>query len=818
MFSLLQDFRYALRQLRKSPGFTLTAITVLALGLGANVAVFTVLNGVLLRPLPYPQADRIVKVDLAGAMPYYAMRYANIIQLRDAVGPTVKIGETFDQGMVSIVTPGGRLQAGFTTVGADLFSMLGVQPVLGRAFRDEENQPGNEGVVLIGNDVWRKFYAADRNVIGKTMTMHGHVYSIIGVMPRGFSFPFGESMQVWTPEPLATSSRSAMGKGMIIGDMFARLPQGMSEAQLSAALNHAQAIVAKTANDDDVPAQVKMTEYRQMLNEGTRKPLWLLYGVVIGIWVLACLNLTSLMLARAISRTREHAVRSALGASRIRLLQQAIVESFLVSFAGAAIALLIGVVAIRLLSHQIEQSLPVKNTVHLDWRVVAWLGVLSVLTALVAGIYPALRAMRREVRQALHGATTSGSKRQNRTREILVVGQLALTLVFLVGAGLFLRTIHALRQAPLGFTQQNVLTGGIALNTVSNYHNEQTNSQTDVVKAYYLPLLDRVRAIPGVKVAALSSVLPLRSEFAVTIMGQLDHKHTSDADAPMADGRLASPGLVDALGIPMRRGRFFTEQDTASSPAVVVVNQAFASKYLPGQDPIGHTFRMGDGRFADMRIVGVIGDVKQKTVVDPTKPEMYFCLSQMERGTPLYGITGLMQVAIRGAVPAEMLRTQFDKVLHEVAPDATTTNVKTIHEAVEDSFGSQTLIAELLEGFAALALMIASIGLYGLLSFAVAQRTREIGVRMALGAQQGNILGLVLRRAMLLVAVGLVCGGTMAWFAVRFARSYLYGVAVHDALTFGVVAVVLALASILAAWLPARRAASVDPILALRSE
>jgi ABC-type antimicrobial peptide transport system permease subunit len=270
----------------------------------------------------------------------------------------------------------------------------------------------------------------------------------------------------------------------------------------------------------------------------------------------------------------------------------------------------------------------------------------------------------------------------------------------------------------------------------------------------------------------------------------------------------------------MLRGRFFTEDDSATAPPVVVVNQAFANMYLPNQDPVGHSISMGKkGRFSDMRIVGVIGDVKQTKVTDATKPELYFCLAQTEPGTPLYGIaTAFIQVAIRGAVPADSLRAQFDKVLHEVAPDAATVDVKTIHEAVEDSFGSQTLIAHLLESFAALALMIASVGLYGLLSFAVAQRTREIGLRIALGAPQGNILNLILRRALLLVAIGLTVGGALAWFAVRFAGSYIYGVQAHDGLTFAAVVLVLAAASFIAAWLPARRAASVDPILALRSE
>jgi ABC-type antimicrobial peptide transport system permease subunit len=311
----------------------------------------------------------------------------------------------------------------------------------------------------------------------------------------------------------------------------------------------------------------------------------------------------------------------------------------------------------------------------------------------------------------------------------------------------------------------------------------------------------------------------MRTEFAVTIRADLDHKKPAAGQGPMAQGRLASAGLVDAMGIPMLHGRFFTEDDSVTVPVVVVVNQAFVYKYLPNTDPIGHVISMGKGRFEEAHIVGVIGDVKQSDVTRGTEPEMYFCLAQMTPGAPLYNIaTAFIEVAIRGRVPADALRAHFDKALHEVAPDATTTDVKTIHEAVEDSFGSQTLTSYLLEGFAGLALLIASVGLYGLLSFAVAQRTREIGLRLALGAQKGNILNLVLRRALLLVAAGLLCGTAISWFAVSLARSYIFGVVPHDALTFGVVALVLAAASLLAAWIPARHATSIEPVVASRSE
>jgi predicted permease len=819
MRSIVQDLRYALRQLRHAPGFTFTAVTVLALGLGANIAIFTVLNGVLLRPLPYAHPDRIASVDLVSPMPYFSMSYANMLQLRDATG--IEIGTAFATTNASIAGPGGREQVLRTETDAGLIKLLGVQPILGRTFHAEEDDPGRSREVLLGEDVWRTLYKADPAIVGQSLSIRGETYTIIGVMPRGFSFPFGDPMQIWSPAEITPANRTSMSASdsELSGNLIARLPEGMSTDQLTAALDHAQALIAKEAPSRDLPTRVKVKTYQQSLNEDARKPLLLLYAVVFGIWALACLNVAGLMLTRAVSRTREQALRSALGASGRRLLQQSLVESLLLSSIGAVAGLLLGEGTIKLLWTQLGRHLFLYRTIHVDWRVAAFLVLMTGITSIIVGGLPALRAARRNVTERLRGVNATSSAVENRTRESLVVAQLAVTLVFLTGAGLFLRTIEALRHVPLGFTQMNVLTGGVILHPSSYSIQDNTRSQANVVQTMYLPLLERLQALPGVQVAALSSVLPLRPEFAVMVAGDLDHKKASFAETPMADGRLASPGLTDALGIPMVEGRFFTADDNASAPIAVVVNQAFVNKYLRGQDPIGHFFSMGKGRYSDSRIVGVIGDTKQGTVTDPTTPEVYFCLAQVEPGTPLYGIAiAFMQVAIRASVPADTLRSQFDRALHQVAPDATTTDVKTIHEAVEDSFGSQTLIARLLESFAAIALMIASVGLYGLLSFAVAQRRHEIGVRMALGALRVNILKLVLRRALLLVAVGLAFGTGIAWFAANLARSYIFGVQTHDSLTFASVALVLAAAALLASWLPAWRAASIEPMQALRTE
>ena len=479
MRSIMQDLRYAIRQLRKAPGFTFTAVAVLALGLGANIAVFTILNGILLRPLPYFRPDRVVKIELQGPLPYYAMSYANMLQLRDAAGSRLKMGMMREQIPVSVVGPGGRFQVMHCTATPDFFDMLDVSPALGRWFRPEEDEAGRDRVVLIGDDVWRKMYASDPGIVGKTITILSKAYTIVGVMPKGFWFGYAQEMEIWSPAVLAPGEPHRMdGKGMVFGEMFARLPDGMTAAQLTDIMNRAQtAIVKEVPADDNLPTRVKVNGYQQSLNEGARKPLLLLYGVVAGIWTLACLNVTSLMLARAVSRTREQAVRSALGASRARLLQQSIVESLLLSSIGAVAGLGLAQGAIKLLWPQMVHKLPLTNAIHLDWRVVVCLAALTLITAAIVGIFPALRATRRNVQSSLQGVTSTASASQNRTRETLVVGQLALTLVFLVGAGLFLRTIHALRQVPLGFTQQNVLTGGIILNGGSNQLDEHDGTR-----------------------------------------------------------------------------------------------------------------------------------------------------------------------------------------------------------------------------------------------------------------------------------------------------------------------------------------------------
>ncbi|WP_263357213.1 ABC transporter permease [Acidicapsa ligni] len=825
MQTLISDLRYAARQLRKSPGFALIAIITLALGIGSNIAVLTLINGILLRPLPLGNPEQLVDVHNGGDGGFYSLSYSNLVELQRRTGSKMDIAMDGMGGTdANIVGFGGRLQIHQDEVTANLPQVLGVQPALGRTFRTEENDPGKNHVLLLSDSVWRRVFLADPRVIGATVSIRETPYVVIGVMPKGFSFPADTSGQnsVWSPAELGDNVRADItSESQVYGSAIARLPAGISATQVAADLSRAQAQISATHSGREISKRIAVVPYQKSLNEDARKPLMLLYGVAVAIWALACLNVTSLMLARAISQRREQAVRSALGATRARLIRQSVTESLLISTMGSVAGMLTAQGTIKLLWRPITRNLPMTNAVHVDWRVVLLLVALTLLTAVIVGFIPALRTMRRDVQHDLQGGRTqTASAAHNRLRGALVVAQLAITVVLLTGAGLFLRTVRALREVPLGFTQQNVLTGGIILHSPRRTNKTQSpDKQPDMVHLAYQPLLDRLRAMPGVRAVALSSVLPMRPEFRIMLSANLDGKKLPSADEAQAEGRVASPGLVDALGIPILRGRFFTDADTPASPVVVVINQAFADKYLKNQNPIEHTLSLGDGRFGTMQIIGVIGDVKQGKVDNPTSPEMYLGMNQITPGSPFYGVvTAFMEVAIRASVPADSLRAQFEKALNSVAPDATTTDVKTIRQAVEDSFGSTTLTEYLMEGFAGLALIIASVGLYGLLAFTVALRTQEIGVRLALGASRVNVMGLVLRRAVLLIGMGLGTGCIAAWFAVRVAQSYLFGVKAHDAVTFVVVLAVLGASGLLAAYLPARRASAIDPMQALRAE
>jgi predicted permease len=817
MSTLFQDLRYALRQLRNAPGFAFTAIMTLALGIGATIGVYTLVDAILLRPLPYADPSKLLVLDTKDSF----VSYANLLQISERSGGRLTSAAVLAEWSAKLEAVGRRAPVFIVETTANLPSFLGVEPVLGRSFRPDENEPGKNNVMLLSDRVWRSIFSADPHVIGQTVAVSGgSKYTVIGVMPRTFAMPLNVDDEVWTPRSIRPAARLKMGDeddAMYVNLAMVRPSSGTLE-QAQAEIGQIQNQIVSEHAGLDLPKDLTSTTYLESLNRDAKKPLLLLLGVGSSFWLLASLNVVSLLIARATAREREFAVRSALGASRGRLLRQSIAESLVLSTIASMLGILLATVAIKLLWHAITRNLPLTNRIHIEAHVMLALVALTAITGVLVGLLPAMRASGRKMQVGLRGgAAPLASVEHQRLRSSLIAGQLMITMVMLAGAGLFLRTVMALRAVPLGFSEQNVLTGGImqpaGLPSIGN------KNDPGIAQRIYLPLLDRLNHMPGVESATLSSVMPMRSEFQITVSGKVDGKEEVAGRPFQAEGRAASPGLPETFGIPMLRGRFFSAADTSSSPAVVVVNQAFVDKYLAGTDPLGHTFGLSKGRFEAMPIVGVIGDVKQRTVTHSTNPEVYLCLAQVTPGTPFYQpITAFMQVGIRARIPAQLLRKQFEVAVDHINPDAQTINVKTIHEAVEDSFGSQTLMAHLLTGFSAMALLIAAVGLYGTVAFSVAQRTREFGVRLALGAPQESIRRLVLQKAMLPVITGLLAGDIVLWFAARLVRSYLFGVAPHDVATFWTTTFILLSAACVAAIIPARRAATIDPMQALRTE
>lgn len=819
MQTILQDIRYALRQLRHAPGFALTAIVTLALGIGATIGVYTLVDAILLRPLPYSDPARLFLLEAKDNF----VSYANLLQLKERSQGRIDTAAILMSWSAKLEAGDRRAPAIIEETTANLPSFLGVRPVLGRSFRPDENEPGKNNVMLLSDRTWHDLFAADPNVLGKTLRINGgSSYIVIGVMPRGFAAPMVNELQVFTPRAITAVGRTQLDStkddSVFVNLPFVRPAHGVTPAQMSAEITRIQNQIAREHPANELPGTVTATAYLTALNHGVSRPLLLLLAVGASFWLLSSLNVVSLLFARAMAREREFAVRSALGASRTRLLRQSIAESLVLSTIGSLVGIGFATVSIKLLWHSILRSLPLTDRIHVDAHVVFALTGIAILTGLVVGALPALRASSSNPQEGLRGGAAPLPRvEQHRLRSLLIAAQLMITVVLLAGAGLFLRTVNALRSVPLGFSEQNVLTGGI-MNPIGVPIIEKPG-QAGISQRVYTPLLEELNHMPGVESATLSSVLPMRPEFQIQIEGQVDGKDSRGNLKYSAMGRAASPGLPKTFGIPILQGRFFSADDTATSTQVVVINKAFADKYLPNTDPLNHTFGLGKGRYEAMRIIGVIGDVKQGSLDNSTKPEVYLCLAQVTPGHPFYQpITAFMQVGIRARIPATLLRKQFESAVDRIEPDSQTMDVKTVHEAVEDSIGTRTLMAHLLESFSGMALLIAVVGLYGTVAFSVAQRSREFGVRLALGAPKESITQLVMRRAMWPVVAGLAAGDIALWFITRIIRSYLFGVAPHDAATLAAASALLVLTALIAAMVPARRAASIDPMQALRTE
>ena len=819
MPTLLQDLRYALRKMRQAPGFALSVVLVLALGIGANAAMFTVLEGTLFRPLPYTHPEQLVLLNATSPrdMPTFT-RLADLLVWRDRTHTLSQIAYYNSNG--EYLTSAGTAQK-ITTVsaGVNLFSTLGVTPALGRTFTAEEQQPGRNHVAVLSDIVWRNQFHADPHILGQIIRIDDVPSTVIGVMPPHFVFPADKyAAQIWQPASLEanTLTRDFDSPGWTI---VARRNAGASIGSIDAELNTIQKPLLPLYDSQFAglfsPAHIAAVDYRRSLNDkDQRTALLALFGAVAALWLIACANVACLMLARAASRRREMAVRSALGASRWRLTRQTLVESLMLSLTGGLVGLAMSQAALRFFRHSLTTQLDPHLSLHPDARVLLALLALSILSAVLFAIVPARLSSTVGLDEILRqdGTQSGTGRRQHRLQRILVVSELALTLTLLVSCGLLLRTVFALRKVPLGFRTDHVFVLSPKLPEYK-YHKLDANT------LIYQPLLERIKSMPGVQSAAISTVVPLDKNFSMQLSLALN-KGKGDPHGQLITATMSATGpeLQKVLGFGMARGRYFNAQDTPDSPLVAVVNSAFARLYEPSNGDISKfALTMSTGRA--FKIVGIVDDLHQVGIADPAMPEIDLNAAQMRPSDSFYqALSGHADLAVRSNRDPKSLIPELNHVMRQLNPDLAGTEVRTMDEIVDDAMGSQILAAHLLEALGGLALLVALAGLYSLLAYLVTLRTRELGLRLALGAQRGDILSLVLRGAGVLLLTGMAVGIAISLLTAHLLHSMLFGVKQYDVPTLITAPILLLLVGTFAAWLPARRAAHLEPMQALRTE
>jgi putative ABC transport system permease protein len=799
MDGLRRDVRFGLRSLRRSPGFTVVALLCLALGIGANAALFSVLNAVLLRPLPYPEPERLARVyetwgekGLTGSV--------SVPNYRDWVEQST----VFEA--LAAWTPGSRnLQEGgnaerIRTVEAtpNLFQMLRARALRGRVFSPGQDEPGRSQAVVIGEPLWRRRFGADPSLIGRTLQLDGSPYLVIGILPAAASFPplTQEGVDAWLVRVSNPRMESARGAHFLA--VTGRLKPGVSLRQASAQLEQIAARIAKAYPNEQAGRSVRLMGLRESIVGKTPKTaLLILLGAVFLVLLIACANVANLLLARAAVRQREVAVRLALGASRSRLVRQFLVESLVLALGGALLGLLLARWGLA--------ALPLSGGVPLDGRVFLFLLAVAAFSGVAFGIVPALQAARGEVREALveGGRTTSGGGQQ-RFRNGLVVAEIALSLVLLVGAGLLLRGFLKVSGTEPGFVSQGVLTAHVAVPT----------SAQRVVPRFYRPLLERVRALPGVRAAAVISMLPIQEAWTNASYNVEGRPVPPLPQQPIAEIRMASPSFFNALGIPLLRGRDFTERDGEKGINVAIVNEVLVRQQFPGENPLGRRIFLGGD--LKLEIVGVAGAVHQAGLDQAPLAEVYLPYGGAEGD---YGeLLGDAALVVKTPGGPGVLTPDVRRAVRAVDPGVPLYKMLTMDQVISDSLASRRLNLWLLALFAGIALALSAAGLYGVISYLVAQRTREIGMRMALGAQARDVIRLVMRQGSRLTIAGIAVGALGALALTRWLESLLDGVSARDPLTFLSIAALLAAVALLASWLPARRAARVEPIVAIRNE
>lgn len=828
MQNFLYDLRYGIRQLRNTPGMALLAIATLALGVGANTAIFTVIDSVLLRPLPYAHSGRLVFIGPGGDKPSFGatswLDYRDIQTqsklLENAAGyaEDVSVLETRDSS-VSVAAP---------RVTPNLFPMLGQRALLGRTFSEAEGQPGGPPVVLLSEELWRDTFHSDPNIVGQVVKVGGRPSTVVGIMPASFGFPeaLGADVKKGVWLPIQPTTEMLKDRGYHFFSIAASMRPGVTLAQLR---QEVSAIGTRIPHDHaDSPITFRVDPYQQVLTGPVRPVLYALLGALALVLLIACANVSNLLIARALGRQQEFAVRAALGAKRSRLVAQMLSEGLLLSLLGCGVGIVLAQLAMLGIRKLPDNTIPRSDSITIHWTVFLVLGVIAALTTVLSSLLPALLVARANPQVALQAASRGvGSKSTGgKLSAWLVAGEVALSTLLLVGSGLLFRTLWNLEQARLGFQTAHLTTftampadaAGFSGMAVSE---DTQNAPASVATITYQPVLERIRQSPGVESAAMATAAPLSGmdlHSSFEIIGQ----PTDRSHHPEARVSAVSSDYARTLATPIIHGRMIGDGDTLATPFVAVVNEALVKKYFTGKDPLGKQINLGGkdtGMIKSYTIVGVLGDQVDSSVGGQVQPLVL--LSQQQIPTTSLFYQALLKTVVtfvvktRGEIPvAQEMRTVF----HQQAPGFALDNFETMQEAVDNNTFSQRLGFYLVGSFAGLAIAMVIAGLYGVLSQLVSYRRREIGLRMALGATRGSVAKLVLRQGSLLIGGGLIVGLALAFAMGRLIKGFLYQVEPLDATTYLAVAVALTAIGLVAAFVPARRAASIQPMQALRDE
>ena len=813
MNTLLADLHYALRLLIKSPAFTVIAALTLALGIGANTALFSVVNGVLLNPLAYPHSDRLVVIyaTIAG-LDSAPIEYPNFLDWQHDSRSFASMAAYRSEDYTFIGNGEGERLDGYM-ISATFFDTLGIMPVLGRTFRVDDDQIGVAPVVVLSGGFWKRKFGSSPDIIGKPITLNGSAYTIVGIIPDTFSF-YGNRRDVYTPIGRWNDLSFRDRRVSVGARAFGRLHPGVTVAQAQAEMDEVARNLAVAYPEADAGHSIKLVSMKEDLVGNVQPLLFVLLAAVGFLMLIACANVANLLLARSVARSREFAIRSALGAGQARMIRQLLTESILLSAVGGAFGLLLAYCGMNTLLKALPAALPRSNEVSLDSRVMLFTLVLSLVTGVIFGLAPALKATRTNLQEVLRQSGRGSSGFRHRLQGTFVAVEIALALVLLVGAGLMVRTLSALWRVDPGFNPSHAITFSLAMPATSN----TTSAET---RARLRNFDDQVRSIPGVQAVSVTlGSRPMIHDSALPFWIEGEPKPAHDSEMHAATFFLVESGFRQAMGITLLRGRFVADQDNENTPLVIDVDDNFARTYFPGQDPIGKHINFTEFN-VQAEVVGVVGHVKQYALdTDPPgaiQAQFFYPFMQIpEKVMPL--VAKSVAVVLRTHGDPTPIMGQVRETVRQIDPREVIYNVQTMDDVVATSYAGRRLTMILLTGFALLAMMLASVGIYGVVSYLVGQRTQEIGIRMALGAQPRDILVLVLGEGTKMALIGAVLGTAASLVLTRLMAKQLFGVSAHDPLTYTSVASVSMLVAIAACFVPARRALRMDPMNSLRSE